>query len=162
MEVDCLHHFLLRTEPPCPLSRFRSRSALRTRNGDSALALNLQCTHPAQIRNDKPAYRRRSADYENLGAACGDCSIISISSVRLVRRSKLGPTDCFVLGEGLKRQPQVPIRLRSGQAFDSAEVRFAQDDKLFYCGEFGDGSLATKARTRRECCTADLERQARG
>jgi hypothetical protein len=27
-------------------------------------------------------------------------------------------------------QPQVPIRLRSGQAFDSAEVRFAQDDSV--------------------------------
>jgi hypothetical protein len=25
---------------------------------------------------------------------------------------------------------QVPIRLRSGQAFDSAEVRFVQDDSL--------------------------------
>jgi hypothetical protein len=25
---------------------------------------------------------------------------------------------------------QVPIRLRSGQAFDSAEVRFAQDDGI--------------------------------
>jgi hypothetical protein len=26
---------------------------------------------------------------------------------------------------------QVPVRLRSGQAFDSDEVRFAQDDRSF-------------------------------
>ena len=30
-----------------------------------------------------------------------------------------------------EEQKQVPIRLRSGQAFDSAEVRFAQDDRVF-------------------------------
>jgi hypothetical protein len=28
-------------------------------------------------------------------------------------------------------QPQVPIRLRSGQAFDSAEVRFAQGESNY-------------------------------
>ena len=43
----------------------------------------------------------------------------------------------LVVGEGHKKRPQVPVRLRSfdtsgdlrsGQAFDSAEKRFAQDD----------------------------------
>ena len=43
----------------------------------------------------------------------------------------------LVVGEGREKQPQVPVRLRSfatagdlrsGQAFDSAEKRFAQDD----------------------------------
>jgi hypothetical protein len=30
----------------------------------------------------------------------------------------------------LKKQKQIPVRLRSGQAFDSTEVRFAQDDSF--------------------------------
>jgi hypothetical protein len=46
-------------------------------------------------------------------------------------------THSFVVGEGYEKQKQVPIRLRSsataddvrsGQAFGSAEKRFAQDD----------------------------------
>jgi hypothetical protein len=39
-------------------------------------------------------------------------------------------------------QQQVPIRLRSGQAFDSAEVRFAQDDSASCDMDFGDRTLA--------------------
>jgi hypothetical protein len=35
----------------------------------------------------------------------------------------------LVVGD-YKDEKQVPIRLRSGQAFDSAEVRFAQDDSF--------------------------------
>jgi hypothetical protein len=31
-----------------------------------------------------------------------------------------------------EKQMQVPIRLRSGQAFDSAEERFAQDDRFIF------------------------------
>jgi hypothetical protein len=35
-----------------------------------------------------------------------------------------------------RKKKQVPVRLRSGQAFDSAEVRFAQDDSI--CGEVNE------------------------
>ena len=38
-----------------------------------------------------------------------------------------------------EKQPQVPIRLRSGQAFDSAEKRFAQDDRLLREGRVERG-----------------------
>src|ERR1700743_2378755 len=43
MEVDRLLRFVQRSEP-CPLSRFKSRSVLRTKIGDSALVLNRQLT----------------------------------------------------------------------------------------------------------------------
>src|SRR5271156_3102110 len=45
LEVDRLLRFVQRSDQPCPLSRFKSTSVLRTKIGDSALALNRQCTH---------------------------------------------------------------------------------------------------------------------
>src|SRR5580692_8456501 len=45
LEVDRLLRFVQRSEQPCPLSRFKSTSVLRTKIGDSALALNRQGTH---------------------------------------------------------------------------------------------------------------------
>ena len=44
MGVDRLLRFVLRTEQLCPPSRFTSTSVLRTKIGDSALALNRQIT----------------------------------------------------------------------------------------------------------------------
>src|SRR5579859_7714134 len=43
--VDRLLRFVQRSDQPCPLSRFKSTSVLRTKIGDSALALNRQITH---------------------------------------------------------------------------------------------------------------------
>src|ERR1700691_968498 len=40
LEVDRLLRFVQRSDQPCPLSRFKSTSVLRTKIGDSALALN--------------------------------------------------------------------------------------------------------------------------
>src|SRR5271168_2819894 len=37
LEVDCLLRFVQRSDQPCPLSRFKSTSVLRTKIGDSAL-----------------------------------------------------------------------------------------------------------------------------
>src|SRR5260370_40619877 len=45
LEVDRLLRFVQRSDPPCPLSRFKTTSVLRTRIGDSALALNRRGTH---------------------------------------------------------------------------------------------------------------------
>src|SRR5580692_5336935 len=47
LEVDRLLRFVQRSDQPCPLSRFKSTSVLRTKIGDSALALNRQLTHRA-------------------------------------------------------------------------------------------------------------------
>src|SRR5271156_3915706 len=45
LDVDCLPRFVQRSDQPCPLSRFKSTSVLRTKIGDSALALNRRVTH---------------------------------------------------------------------------------------------------------------------
>jgi hypothetical protein len=41
-----------------------------------------------------------------------------------------------------------PLRLRSGQAFDSAEVRFAQDDRLFLAAFYAAFRSADRTRKR--------------
>src|SRR5579862_3667121 len=51
LEVDRLLHFAQRSEQPCPLSRFKSTSTLRTKIGDSALAHYRQFAHRLQIGN---------------------------------------------------------------------------------------------------------------
>jgi hypothetical protein len=49
-----------------------------------------------------------------------------------LRMAGLRGTDSAASMGGMnEEQKQVPIRLRSGQAFDSAEVLFAQDDRSF-------------------------------
>src|SRR5439155_8672315 len=56
LEVDRLLRFVQRSDQPCPLSRFKSTSVLRTKIGDSALVINRQCTHRGKISNCKSAW----------------------------------------------------------------------------------------------------------
>src|SRR5277367_7155518 len=55
LEVDRLLCFVERSDQPCPLSRFESTSVLRTKIGDSALALNRRCTRLSWITTDNSA-----------------------------------------------------------------------------------------------------------
>src|ERR1700735_619860 len=70
LEVDRLLRFVQRSDQPCPLSRFKSTSVLRTKIGDSALALNRQLTH-RHMRSRQVA--EKSASGRQLVAEPTDC-----------------------------------------------------------------------------------------
>src|SRR5580698_3110919 len=65
LEVDRLLRFVQRSDQRCPLSRFKSTSVLRTKIGDSALALNRQITRRRQISNGMSASRQQSSNQRN-------------------------------------------------------------------------------------------------